>query len=128
MTTATVLVVDDEPAIREFSRTALELHGYDCLTADDNVSALDMADACAPDVVLTDVLHPGPDGLELCRELKRRFPAMPVILFTGCLLTDFENQDVPEGVDYLMKPASPQDLVRRVERALLLSSIGEDPV
>ena len=128
VTTATVLIVDDESCLRDSTRAALELHGYDCLTAGDNASALALAEACAPDVVVTDILHEGPDGLALCRELRERFPALPVILFTGCFLADFEGQDVPDGVDYLMKPATPKDVVRRVERALLLSSIGEDAV
>ena len=128
MTTATILVVDDESFVRDFARATLQRAGYDCIVAEDNASALEAAEACLPDLVVTDIVHPGPDGLELCRELRHRFPALPILIFTGRVISDVEEVDVPAGIDYLMKPATPKTFCRRVERALLLSSIGEDAV
>lgn len=128
MSRADILIVDDEPDVLESARQALECHGYRCLTATDNASALAVASEHTPALVVTDVYHPGPDGIELCRELRRRMPSLPLILFTGCLLADFEVEEMPDGVDYLLKPARMDALVRRVAEALAPSAIGEDPV
>ena len=68
-----ILVVDDERAVRESLRRALELEGYDIELAEDGDEALELLEAEAqPDALILDVLMPGPDGLEVCRRLRGR--------------------------------------------------------
>ena len=113
-----VLVVDDEPSIREIVRAFLEKDGMRVIEAGDGPSAVDIARAAAPEVVVLDVMLPGFDGLEVLRRI-RTFADPYVLLLTA------RNEEVDRIVgltvgadDYLTKPFSPGELVARV-RALL---------
>ena len=79
-----VLVVDDERAVRESLRRALELEGYDVELASDGESALARLDDGPPvDATVLDVLMPGIDGLEVCRRLRATANAVPVLMLTA---------------------------------------------
>ena len=80
-----ILVVDDNPANLEILETRLARQGYEVVTAKDGDQALVAAREQAPDLILLDVMMPGKDGIEVCRELKSDpgLPFMPVILVTG---------------------------------------------
>lgn len=113
-----ILVVDDEPPIVGLVRGYLEREGYQVLTADDGLVALDRVREHHPDVVVLDLMLPGLDGLEVCQRL-RTFSDAYVLMLTARA----EEIDRVVGLsvgadDYLVKPFSPRELVARV-RALL---------
>lgn len=113
-----VLVVDDEPPIRDLVRTYLVREGMEVYTADDGTSALEKVRLHAPDVVVLDLMLPGVDGIEVCRQL-RAFSDAYVMMLTA----RGEEVDRIIGLsigadDYMVKPFSPRELVARV-RALL---------
>jgi two-component system, OmpR family, response regulator MprA len=117
-----ILVVDDERAVRESLRRALELEGYEIELAADGAEALvrlmENGDA-QPDAVILDVLMPGVDGLEVCRRLRRSGNGVPVLMLTA--RDEIENRvaGLDAGADdYVTKPFALEELVARV-RALL---------
>ncbi len=118
-----VLVVDDEEPIRRLVRGYLEGDGYDVVEAADGPAALVTARSTRPDVVILDVMLPGLDGIEVCRQL-RTFSDAFVLMLTA----RGEEIDRIIGLtvgadDYLVKPFSPRELVARV-KALLRRSRG----
>jgi DNA-binding response OmpR family regulator len=118
MSPQTVLVVDDEEAIAEAVRARLESEGYRVLVAGDGPQALETAAAEHPDLVVLDLMLPGMDGLEVCRELQRE-RWVPVLMLTART----EEADKIAGFavgadDYLTKPFSLRELAVRV-RAIL---------
>jgi DNA-binding response OmpR family regulator len=115
---ARILVVDDEPPIVDLVRGYLEREGYAVLAAADGPSALAAVRADRPDVVILDLMLPGLDGIEVCRQI-RTFSDAYVLMLTA----RSEEIDRVVGLsvgadDYLVKPFSPRELVARV-RALL---------
>lgn len=109
-----ILVVDDDHAIAEMVGIVLRGKGFDVVTAPDGASALDAFDRVGPDLVLLDLMLPGMDGIEVCRELRRR-SGVPVIMLTA----RSDTSDVVEGLeagadDYLTKPFEPDELVARI--------------
>ena len=116
--TTTVLVVDDEANLVELVVGYLRREGYAVLTASDGASALDLAREHRPDLVILDLLLPGLDGLEVCREL-RRFSDAYVLMLTAKAEEIDTLVGLAVGADnYVTKPFSPRELVARV-RALL---------
>jgi two-component system response regulator MprA len=117
-----ILVVDDERAVRESLRRALELEGYEIELAADGVEALDRlmnGGNSPPDVVILDVLMPGVDGLEVCRRLRRSGNGVPVLMLTARDEVENRVAGLDAGADdYVTKPFALEELVARV-RALL---------
>jgi phosphate regulon transcriptional regulator PhoB len=118
---ATILLVEDERDIVELVRYHLEKDGMRCVHAPDGAAALRQVGAAPPDLVILDVMLPGLDGLEVCRQL-RRDPAtrrLPVIMLTART----EEVDRVVGLevgadDYVVKPFSPRELVARIRAVL----------
>jgi two-component system, OmpR family, response regulator MprA len=114
-----ILVVDDEPAVREAVERALRLEGHDVLLAGDGVEALETLDSRPPDAVVLDVLMPRVDGLELCRRLRGRGDRTPVLMLTARDAVSDRVEGLDAGADdYLVKPFALEELLARV-RALL---------
>jgi DNA-binding response OmpR family regulator len=114
----TVLVVDDEPTLREVVVRYLERAGYRALEAGDGDEAEELLRNQPPDLVILDLMLPGTDGLELCRRI-RADSALPVIMLTA----RGEEADRIVGLelgadDYVTKPFSPRELVARVRTVL----------
>jgi DNA-binding response OmpR family regulator len=114
----TVLVVDDEPTIREIVAGYLERDGYRTLEAADGNRARELLERDPPDLVVLDVMLPGADGLELCRWIRSR-SRLPVIMLTA----RGEESDRIVGLelgadDYVTKPFSPRELAARVRTVL----------
>jgi DNA-binding response OmpR family regulator len=121
----TVLVVDDEPIVREVVVRYLEREGYRTLEAGDGNAARDAIERTGADLVVLDVMLPGMDGLELCRWI-RRTSQLPVIMLTA----RGEEADRIIGLelgadDYLTKPFSPRELAARV-RTVLRRAVPSD--
>ena len=115
-----ILVVDDERAVRESLRRALELEGYEIELAGDGQEALSSLESNAePDAVILDVLMPGVDGLEVCRTIRRGGSRLPVLMLTARTEVDDRVAGLDAGADdYLTKPFALEELLARV-RALL---------
>lgn len=110
-----VLVIDDDELTLEILRTILDLEEFDVLTAPDGESALAMIEEGElPDVVVCDVMMPGIDGFEVCRQLKAgdRTGHLPVVLLTAKALDKDRRDGFEAGCDaYLTKPFSPLELI-----------------
>jgi adenylate cyclase len=123
-----VLVVDDNPANLEILETRLTLQGYQVVTAVDGDEALVVAGAQTPDLILLDVMMPGKDGTEVCRELKGDpgLPFMPVILVTA----KADPDDIVAGLDaggdeYITTPVDHASLVARVRSILRIKALHD---
>ncbi len=115
-----ILVVDDEPDIRNLVAGVLSDEGYECRTAGDSTTALALIDQRRPSVVLLDVwLHGSPmDGLEVLDAIKAREPELPVIIFSGHGNIDTAVSAVSRGaMDFIEKPFEAERLIHLVERA-----------
>src|SRR5688572_9627954 len=115
---ATILVVDDEPIVREVIVRYLERDGHRTLEAGDGDRAREMLERALPNLVVLDVMLPGMDGLSLCRWIRTR-SELPVILLTA----RGEEADRIVGLelgadDYVTKPFSPRELAARVRTVL----------
>ena len=125
-----ILVVDDERAVRESLRRALELEGYEIELAADGQEALQRLEANAegqPDAVILDVLMPVIDGLEVCRRIRRGGNRVPVLMLTA--RDEIENRvaGLDAGADdYVTKPFALEELVARVRALLRRTSVGDD--
>ncbi len=120
----TILIVDDQARIVKLVRDYLERAGFDVLEARDGETALTVARAEQPDLVVLDLMLPGVDGLDVCRRLRRE-SGVPIIMLTARV----EEADRIVGLelgadDYVTKPFSPRELVARV-RATLRRASGE---
>jgi two-component system response regulator MprA len=116
-----ILVVDDEPAVREALRRALQLEGYDVALASDGAEALERLQTRAeePDAVILDVLMPEVDGLTVCRRLRLAGSRLPVLMLTARTEVDDRVAGLDAGADdYLAKPFALEELFARL-RALL---------
>ncbi len=118
---ATVLVVEDEPAIQELIAYNLKQAGHQPLRADNAEHALRLVQEALPDLVLLDWMLPGLSGIELARRLRadRRTKAIPIIMLTARA----DEQDKLTGLDtgaddYITKPFSPRELTARVKAVL----------
>ena len=118
-----VLVVDDEPNIRELVQVALKFHGCSVTTAATGTDALRRAAADRPDLVVLDVMLPDLDGFEVCRRLRAAGNEVPVIFLTA---RDTSSDTVTGlaigGDDYVTKPFSVEALVARVRAVLRRAS------
>ena len=114
-----ILVVDDERAVRESLRRALELEGYEIELADDGLAALAALEDDEPDAMILDVLMPGLDGLEVARRVRREGSRLPILMLTARVEVDDRVAGLDAGADdYVTKPFALDELLARV-RALL---------
>ena len=114
----TIVVVEDEPPIADAVASRLRSEGFDVTIAPDGPSGVRLCDALRPDLVVLDLMLPGLDGLDVCREIQRDRP-VPVLMLTA---RDSES-DLLVGLeigadDYLTKPFSSRELVARVHALL----------
>ena len=122
-----ILVVDDERAVRESLRRALELEGYEIELAADGSEALYRLEGDAePDAMILDVLMPGVDGLEVCRRLRDNGSKLPVLMLTARTAVEDRVEGLDAGADdYVTKPFALDELLARV-RALLRRTSDEE--
>jgi two-component system, OmpR family, response regulator MprA len=114
-----LLVVDDDPSVREALALLLDLNGFDVDTASDGREAIRTMALAAPDAVILDVLMPGIDGIEVCRRMRAIGDRTPVLMLTARTEVGDRVAGLEAGADdYLAKPFAREELVARL-RALL---------
>jgi two-component system, OmpR family, response regulator MprA len=120
-----ILVVDDERAVRESLRRALVLEGYEIELASDGQDALDLLTSdTQPDAMILDVLMPGLDGLEVCKQLRQTGSRLPVLMLTARDEVENRVAGLDAGADdYVTKPFALEELLARL-RALLRRTSG----
>ena len=114
-----VLAIEDDPAVQRALRRTFESAGFDITLASDGNSAMDVFRSAAPRVVILDLRLPGRSGQDICREIKRQAPAVPILVLSAA-------SDVVDKVlmlelgadDYVTKPFSPRELLARVRAAV----------
>jgi DNA-binding response OmpR family regulator len=118
-----ILVVEDDPAIRQGLCDALEFKGYSAQSCDCGKRGLELALSGSPDLVLLDVLLPGMEGFTVLRELRKARPRLPVIMLTARGTEEDRVRGLEEGADdYVVKPFSASELLARVEAVLRRSA------
>ncbi|HPT84081.1 MAG TPA: response regulator transcription factor [Limnochordia bacterium] len=120
-----ILIVDDEPSIQELIRFNLEQSGFDTAVASDGFAALEMFESYKPDLIVLDLMLPGKDGYDVCKEI-RRTSNVPIIMLTA-KETELERVLGLElgADDYMTKPFSPLELVARI-KAVLRRASGQE--
>ena len=114
-----ILVVEDDPAVQRALRRLFEAEEFSVEVKSDGKSALDAFRSAAPSAVILDLRLPEMSGSEVCREIKKKAPALPVIVLSA-------KTDVTDKVlllelgadDYVTKPFSPRELLARLQAAL----------
>ena len=121
VTMSKILIVEDDPDIRELLRFNLEKAGYNLFLSEDGEKALTLARKHSPDIILLDLMLPGVDGLEVCRTLKKDpdLQRIPIIMVTA----KGEEMDRVVGLelgadDYVVKPFSLREVVLRIRKVL----------
>lgn len=115
---AHILAVDDDPSVEEILRITLTAAGYHVSTASDGESALRAFDALSPDLILLDLMLPGLDGIEVCRQIRER-SGVPIIMLTA----RSESEDIVRGLeagadDYVVKTPTREELLARIRARL----------
>jgi CheY-like chemotaxis protein len=116
-----ILIVDDQVALADTLRQILERHGYECAMAHTGKQALDKLTSFYPDLVLSDVIMPGMDGIEFARVAQNVLPGCPILLCSGNATTQelIENAEADgESVIVLPKPIAPRDLLAQISLSI----------
>ncbi len=120
---ANILVVEDEELIAEMIQYNLEKSGYKVEVTYDGVSAIHSVEKEVPDLILLDIMLPGMNGFEVCRQI-RKTHTMPILMLTAKETESDKVQGLKLGADdYITKPFSPQELIARVEAQLRRANI-----
>ena len=120
-----ILVVDDEPTVREVVQHYLEREGYRVQAAEDGPAALAAFSADVPDLIVLDLMLPGVDGLEVCRQVRAK-DSTPIIMLTAKGHESDRIVGLELGADdYVVKPFSPRELVARVRSVLRRTLAGD---
>ncbi len=124
---ARLLVVDDEPNIRELLSTSLRFAGFEVHTAADGEQALAVAEKVRPDLLVLDVMMPGLDGFAVTRRLRERGRDTPVLFLTAKDdVADRVNGLTVGGDDYVTKPFSLEEVVARIRAILRRTGAGAE--
>ena len=125
--TKTLLVVDDDPLVRDVETQVLRLQGYNVLEAENAAEALRLArEASAIHLLITDFSMPEVDGLELTRRFRKVHPKTPVLMVSGSLPLIQDRADDLDGFDFLPKPFRFDELLTKVR--VLLDTASPLPI
>jgi len=127
MTMRTILVVDDEPAVRDALERALKTEGYVVRTATNGAEGLEAVAELHPDAVVLDVLMPVMDGFEACRRLREAGDRTPVLMLTARDAVGDRVEGLDAGADdYVVKPFALDELLARIRALLRRSGVADD--
>ncbi|WP_165445149.1 response regulator transcription factor [Bacilliculturomica massiliensis] len=114
-----ILMVEDEPNIRELVAYNLTANGFEALMAEDGLQGMEMAVSEKPDLILLDIMLPGKNGFDLCRELRQAGNRTPIIMLTA------KNEEIDKVLglefgadDYISKPFGIRELIARIKAVL----------
>jgi DNA-binding NtrC family response regulator len=125
MTQASVLIVDDEPFARQTLSEWFRRMNFRVIEADGGRQAMERIRKDEPDIIVSDMVMPGMDGLQLLEESKTIRADVPFLMVTGYPSPSAAVNAIKHGAsDYLAKPFTPEELTRRVNRSLLQKSAG----
>jgi len=123
-----ILIIEDEPNIRELVLYNLSQNGYEALAADDGLQGLALARSERPDLILLDIMLPGKNGYDICRELRAEGNNTPVIMLTA------KNDEIDKVLglefgadDYISKPFGIRELMARIKAVLRRYESGPEP-
>ncbi len=120
---ATILIVDDEPGVREVLEEYFAAHGYAAIGAKDAGAAKSIAASNPVDVALIDINMPGEDGFSLARHFRERYPSLAIIMLTSASTVIDKVVGLEMGAyDYVPKPFDPRELMARVKSVLRRTS------
>ena len=125
--TISVLVVDDEPALRDLIRQMLEIGGFAVEEAEDGETALDKIDEDPPDAVILDVMMPHMDGITVCKNIRSdaETDTLPIIMLSGKTQKEAVQEGLAAGANkYLCKPVSYDELVDSLNEVLTSTAVG----
>ena len=126
MKKGSVLIVDDEPIVRESLRDWLKDAGYQVATAESGEEALEMIEKQDFSVMVVDIRLPGRTGIDVLREVKAQRPWIKSLIITAYPSADTVSEAKKLGaIDYLIKPVAPDDLERLIRETL--ESAGQEP-
>jgi len=115
----TILLVEDEPFVREATRCILQSAGFEVLPAEDAASALKAYEARPSiDLVMTDMVLPGRTGQQLGQDLRQRCPEVNVLVTSGYSNVEYETEDPAARTYFLAKPYSRRSLIEKIESIL----------
>jgi two-component system, cell cycle sensor histidine kinase and response regulator CckA len=121
--TKTLLVVDDDPMVRNMETQVLRLHGYTVLEAESAAEALQLAGVTAPiHLLITDLMMPEVDGFELTRRFRAVHPEIPVLMVSGSLPLVQHRTDDLDRFEFLAKPFQFNELLHKVRTLLDIAS------
>ena len=125
----TILIIDDEPAIRQSMSAIFSDEGYTVICAEDGTQALGLLEKETPDLIFLDIWLPDSDGLKLLPGLKKEHPQMPIIMISGHGTIETAVQATKMGAfDFIEKPLSLDKLVITASNALTISRLQEENV
>ncbi len=116
-----ILVVDDDLFVRKPLEAVLQQGGFEAMTAASGTECLELLEQDRPDLILLDVIMPGPDGFEVCKAIKgeARYAEIPVILMSARARCSDQKRGFELGATgFLRKPYTPADLLRQVRKVL----------
>ncbi|MCA9900574.1 MAG: response regulator [Ardenticatenaceae bacterium] len=116
-----ILLVDDEPNLRELLRHMLEIGGFEVIEAEDGFDALDKLAENTPDMMILDVMMPNLDGVSLCKQLRAtaRFATLPIVMLSGKTQYHAVQEGLAAGANrYLCKPITVNELIQTVREVL----------
>jgi len=120
---ATILIVDDEPDVREVLEEYFAVHGYTALAAESAATARALAAEHAVDLALVDIRMPGEDGLSLARHLRERYERIAIVMLTSAGTVVDRIIGLEMGADdYVAKPFDPRELLARIRSVLRRTS------
>jgi DNA-binding response OmpR family regulator len=117
---ATILIADDHESSRTGLEALLSLEGYNVLTAEDGIQALEQFRRTQPDLLLLDINMPNMRGTEVCRRIKNNPETLlvPLVRITGLTATEDRVTGIQAGADFLCKPVNREQLIARVRSPL----------
>jgi len=123
----TILLVEDEPFVREATCCILETAGFEVLPAEDAQDAMRVYEKCkrAIDLVMTDMVLPGRSGEQLGQDLRQHSPEVVVLVTSGYSNLEYETEKPGSRTYFLAKPYSRRTLVEKIEKILSAVSLGQ---
>ena len=121
-----LLLVDDDPDILQVLKANLELYGYEVLLAPTWAAAKGVLDIQFPDLIILDLMLPDGNGIDICKELKKQYPTVPIIMLTAKDRVSDKVAGLESGADdYIVKPFETLELLARVKTCLRRSAPSE---